>query len=104
MQPTIKIEKAMLVYQAGIANVFKVTEFGLSACGQDGQYRDRRRLLQADFRTCEDFARGLNYAGTEVRSCACNRAGDIAASDWEEDLGPIRTEMRPINPTTTLRA
>ena len=72
---------AVLVYQAGIANVFEVESLNLSDYG-----RDARRLLQADFRSCESFSRGLGAAGVCVRSAHCNMAGDIAGSKWSEDL------------------
>ena len=50
--------KVVLVYQAGIANVFEVDSLNLSDYG-----REARRLLQGDFRTCEAFARGCGAAG-----------------------------------------
>ena len=56
-----KIENAVLVYQAGIANVFSVTCFNASPFG-----RDAKRLIQSDFRTCESFALGLASAGVHV--------------------------------------
>jgi len=93
------IEKAMLVYQAGIANVFRVDDFGLTAIdADDGQYRTRVRLMQSDFRGCESFVRGMEVCGVEIRSCGCNRAGDIAFADWEVDRGPFRDKQNPINP------
>ncbi len=73
--------RAVLVYQAGIANVFAVTSFNLSDYG-----RDARRLLQSDFSTCVSFARGLQVAGVNVKIAACNQAGDIAKSTWTDDL------------------
>ncbi len=78
---TPKVKKAVLVYQAGIANVFAVTSYNLSDYG-----RDARRLLQGAFTTCADFARGLQAAGVMVKVCACNQAGDIATAHWTDDL------------------
>jgi hypothetical protein len=75
------MKRAMLVYQAGIANVFKVTSFNLSDFG-----RDAKRLYQGDFRGAVQLSRGLGLAGVTVRTAACNMAGDIARSHWTEDL------------------
>jgi hypothetical protein len=95
--PALKLSRAFLVYQSGIANVFAVECFNLSPFG-----RDARRLLQADFRTCEAFARGLGAAGVIVRSAACNRAGDIAESQWTEDLDeqPFSDKFNPVTANT----
>lgn len=89
------ITRAALVYQAGIANVFAVECFNLSDYG-----RDARRLLQSDYRTCEAYARGLSDAGVLVYSAACNQAGDISRStwnqDWESGCAPFRESFRPV--------
>lgn len=69
--------RAMLVYQAGIANVFSVRHFSESPDG-----RNAKRLLQADFRTCIAFARGMVAAGADVMTAWCNQAGEIASSHW----------------------
>lgn len=74
------VKRAMLVYQAGIANVFAVDSFNLAPYG-----RNARRLLQLDYRTCEYYARGLRAAGATVRVAACNQAGDIAERAWVDD-------------------
>lgn len=76
-----KIDRAALVYQAGIANVFAVESFNQSDYG-----RDARRLLQADFSTCVNFARGVKAADIPVVVFACNEAGDITHSHWSDDL------------------
>lgn len=85
--------KAMLVYQAGIANVFEVESFNLSDYG-----RNARRLLQHAFLPCEYFARGLKAAGVTVRVAHCNQAGDITNATWSEDMGEalFRESIRPI--------
>ena len=70
-------KKAVLVYQAGIANVFEVASFNLSDYG-----RDAKRILQASFHTCETFARGLGHAGYLVGTASCNKAGDITGLPW----------------------
>jgi hypothetical protein len=89
-----KTNSAVLVYQAGIANVFEVECFNMCDFG-----RDARRILQADFRTCESFARGLAHAGYAVASAACNEAGDISKSDnWTVDLesAPFFDKFYPV--------
>jgi hypothetical protein len=87
-------ERYVLVYQAGIANVFRVTSFNLSDYG-----RDAERLVQSDFRTAEAFARGLAAAGGIVKSAACNRAGDIAREKWTDDLDeqPFSDKFQPVD-------
>ncbi len=85
--------KVYLVYQAGIANVFSVEKATL-----DPEGRKAMRLLQGDFRACENFARGMAAAGCEVRTAGCNMAGDIANQPWTADLDslPFSEEFRPI--------
>lgn len=80
---------AVLVYQAGIANVFRVERFTSPM--------NPTRLLQSDFQTCESFARGLAEAGVVITSMDCNKAGDITAQLWSESLdGPFRESYRPV--------
>lgn len=88
-----KVEKAVLVYQAGIANVFAVDCFNLCDFG-----REARRLLQDDFRACENFARGLAAAGCLVATLHCNQAGDIASAKWSDALddAPFHDKFRPV--------
>ena len=89
----MKIRKAVLVYQAGIANVFAVDSFNLADYG-----RNAKRLIQADFHTCQSFAQGLSVAGIKVTSCACNQAGDIRESHWSDSLAdaPFFDKMCPV--------
>ena len=86
--------KYCLVYQAGIANIFKVKCFNLANFG-----RDAKRILQADFRTCENFALGLVEASCIVKSCHCNKAGDIQEMKWSENLeeAPFYENMHPVD-------
>ena len=86
--------KIMLVYQAGIANVFEVRCFNLADYG-----RGAIRLMQADFSSCEYFAHGLAMAGLTVRTAACNQAGDIVDSHWSEDLEeqPFSDKFHPVH-------
>lgn len=86
------VKRAMLVYQAGIANIFEVKCFNLADFG-----RDASRRMQADFRTCENIARGLGLAGCIVRTAACNQAGDIINATWSEDLEaqPFSDKFQP---------
>jgi hypothetical protein len=98
MAQKLKIKRAMLVYQAGLANVFAVETFNLSQYDLTNQYQDRRRLLQADFRACENFARGLAAAGIFVTTAHCNMTGDITNQTWSEDLdeAPFSECFRPV--------
>ena len=75
------IQKAYLVYQGGIANVFAVDFFKLSP-----EYRNARRLMQADFHACVNFCRGFAAAGGIVQTAACNEAGDITNRPWTNKL------------------
>ncbi|KKL23441.1 hypothetical protein LCGC14_2425340 [marine sediment metagenome] len=85
--------KVMLVYQAGIANVFSVASFNLAHYG-----RQAIRLMQADFAACENFARGAGWAGAVVRSAYCDQAGDIGECRWSDVLedAPFSESQRPI--------
>jgi hypothetical protein len=85
--------KAVLVYQAGIANVFSVESFNMNPFG-----RNARRLLQSDFRSCENFARGMAAAGVKVASAFCNMAGDIVDQPWNThlDTAPFSDKFRPV--------
>jgi hypothetical protein len=87
------MERAMLVYQAGIANVFEVDCFNLNPAG-----RVAKRLMQGDFRGCECFARGLRAAGVIVTTVHCNMAGDIADQPWSDDLSaaPFDDRFHPV--------
>ena len=75
------MNKAVLVYQAGICNVFKVDSFNMADYG-----RNAVRMIQSDFSSCEHFAAGLGAAGVTVRVAGCNMAGDIAGQTWTNDL------------------
>ena len=85
--------KAVLVYQAGIANVFRVDCFNCSHYG-----REAKRLIQSDFRSCEMFARGLVAAGVKVTTMACNSAGDITNGTWSDELEaqPFSEKFNPV--------
>lgn len=85
--------KAALVYQVGIANVFRVDRLSTNPTGRNAQ-----RISQSDFHTCEAFVAGLAFAGWEVVSYACNRAGDIATATWTDDLysAPFSDKFRPV--------
>jgi hypothetical protein len=84
---------AVVVYQAGIANVFSVASLNMADYG-----RDARRLIQSDFRTCEAYARGMAACGAVVVSAACNKAGDIARERWSADLeaAPFSESFSPV--------
>ena len=88
-----RTRKAVLVYQAGIANVFAVDCFNLNPFG-----RNAKRLLQGAFSSCEWFAKGLAAAGVKVATVHCNMAGDITNQIWSEDLdsAPFRESFHPV--------
>jgi hypothetical protein len=75
-----KESRVMLVYQAGIANIFRVDCFNLSPFG-----REARRVYQGDFRGAYMLAQGMGMEGAIVRTAWCNAAGDIANTKWSED-------------------
>lgn len=87
--------KAVLVYQAGIANVFMVDTFNMA----DDGLRNARRILQHAFSPCEFFARGLGAAGFIIRSAQCNETGDITNSHWSDDLeeAPFSDSFLPVH-------
>lgn len=83
--------KFILVYQAGIANLFKVPSFD--------SYTEsaNKRVFQGAFNTAEAMARGAMLAGAQVRVASCNHAGDIADAVWAQGLSdcPFRNDARP---------
>ena len=85
--------RVMLVYQAGIANLFKVDSFNLSDYG-----RNAERLYQGDFRTAENIAYGMGLMGATVHTAHCNQAGDISGARWSENLdaAPFSDKFRPV--------
>lgn len=87
------MKQAVLVYQAGIANVFEVQCFNMSDFG-----RDAKRLLQGTFGQCEMFAHGLKAAGVMVVSAHCNMAGDIINAHWSDFLldAPFNDKFHPV--------
>jgi|GEM_PF-6034148 len=86
-------KRAVLVYQAGIANVFEVECFNMCNFG-----RNAKRILQSDFNTCESFANGLKYAGFKITSAGCNMAGNIINSEWNTNLEslPFNDKFHPV--------
>lgn len=81
--------RIVLVYQAGIANVFEVEGRNMGK---------RKRLLQSYFRDCESFARGCAAMGANVETMACNRAGDIVDEHWSTNLDeqPFSDKFCPV--------
>lgn len=77
-------KKIMLVYQAGIANVFEVEKFNLSPFD-----RAAMCLLQDSFKTCEEYCRGRHDAGDVVRVAGCNKAGDVSEQHWTQDMDSL---------------
>jgi len=63
----------VLVYQAGIANVFQ---------RHGKKHFTYSRELQNTFNVCENFCRGARYMGATIITAWCNEAGDIAERHW----------------------
>jgi hypothetical protein len=87
------VERAVLVYQAGIAHVFAVKSFNMADYG-----REAKRLKQGAFSECENFALGLAAAGIPVASMHSNMAGDVINQKWSDELpeAPFFDKMRPV--------
>jgi hypothetical protein len=87
------MSRFMLVYQVGIANVFKVDCFNLSNFG-----RNAKRIKQGNFRDCESFCLGIVAMGGVIHTAYCNQAGDIVDSKWQDDLSstPFFNSMCPV--------
>jgi hypothetical protein len=62
-----------IVYQCGIANVFRPS----------GQ-----RVYQGDFRTAEAMLRGAQLCGASVKVYHCDVAGDVATVEDQWQPGP----------------
>jgi hypothetical protein len=75
----MKPEVFQLVYQCGIANVFK----------QINPLARGLRVLQASYRDCEMFIAGAREAGARTEVFHCDRAGDVAQMDWDEGSGEL---------------
>jgi hypothetical protein len=71
-----------LVYQVGLANVFRV-----------GGGRPVR-LLQADYHSCEMFCRGAREAGWPVLVFHADVAGDCASADWHSSPGDLWADRK----------
>ena len=81
--------KVFLVYQVGIANVFKVACLNLATFG-----RNARRVYQGDYRGAALFAQGMGAAGACVRTAHCEQAGDIAGAHWTDGKGDLWRDSR----------
>ena len=79
-----KSNRYVLVYQCGIANVFRVDSWNMADYG-----RVAERVLQGAYTTCIAFSRGLAEAGALVATAHCDLAGDIAGSHWTEGMGDL---------------
>jgi len=75
----MQIQYYALVYQAGIANVFKCR---IHPKQTNADSSARQRVLQGDFRQCGNFCLGLHEMGARVIPAWCNQAGDISALLW----------------------
>lgn len=91
--PELKVPYAVLVYQMGIANVFKVDRLTF-----DIDERNAKRLRQGSFLYCEEFVRGLQAAGCHVGSASCSMSGDITNQPWAplDDSVVFFDKMNPV--------
>lgn len=80
-----KTKRAMLVYQAGIANIFAVKDFDL----EYDQRKETYLVYQGDFHTAEAIATGMAFAGATIKVAGCNMAGDIRTRTWTNDLDSL---------------
>jgi hypothetical protein len=74
--------KIHLVYQSGIANVFKIEE------------GKRVRLLQHAYGPCEDFCRGAKEMGATIKVWHADMAGDAASAQWLKGAGSLWSESK----------
>ena len=70
-----------LLYQVGIANVFE-------------ELRGKphfKRLMQSDYRSCEGFARGAQWAGSKIHVMHWDHPGDALqhCATWESGAGDL---------------
>jgi hypothetical protein len=80
MASMTKAPEYALVYQCGIANVFRTEPL--------------TRVLQQDYRGCEMFAAGLREAGKDVGVYHCDQAGDARNLDWEDGIGKLWADKK----------
>jgi hypothetical protein len=70
-----------LVYQVGIANVFRL--------GTEGEAETSTRVRQDAYKACEVFCAGLIEAGKTVLVFHCDQAGDVANGEWSGGAGDL---------------
>lgn len=94
-----KIQKFALVYQCGLANVFKVDSFSPT-----NDKRKAKRIYQGNFTITAAICVGIAFCqNTEVATFSCNQAGDITESEWTLGLDdcPFRDSAMEIYHNTT---
>lgn len=80
-------QKFWLIYQYGIANLYRVKDFVPERASREAQ-----RVYQGDFQTAEAMARGAGLAGAIIRSGCCMSAGDASLMNWH--LNPAENPFR----------
>ena len=83
----------MLVYQCGIANVFRVTY----PFGDQARSPHYVRVVQSDYRTCEWFVRGVIEAGENASVWHSDVAGDVILcphGPWKEGKGDLWADKK----------
>ncbi len=71
-----------LVYQVGIANVFRLSGKG------------RELVVQHDYRYCEAFCAGLLCADFAVEVYHADVAGDCSFADWQPGKGELWADKK----------
>lgn len=89
MPTTIETPKFVLVYQRGIANVFRVDSLNLTPYG-----RQAIRAFQGSYERAEAVALGLKIAGCTVGTCHCDLPGDVVDAKWRFGKGDFRAEHK----------
>lgn len=84
----------VLVYQGGIANVFRVNMYRFSPYD-----RHAERIYQGDFHTAQSIVKGCALAGATVRTACCNQSGDVSNAWWDEnyDRAPFSDQLKIIH-------
>jgi hypothetical protein len=75
-----------LVYQAGIANVFRLRTAG--------EAEVRERVRQDAYAPCEAFCAGLLEAGQTVLVFHSDHAGDVTNAEWSGGAGDLWTDRK----------
>jgi hypothetical protein len=81
----------VLLYQVGIANVFRVP-----ALDRDAIEQGPARVYQSDYRSAEVFCAGLIESGASVKVQHCDLAGDalLHVAKWADGCGELWRDQK----------